>query len=327
MEEIGACIKPKLNIGCFMGGCPIQDDIRVARKCDIITGTPGRIVDLYKRGELKLNRMKMLVLDEADELLKPSRDDRDDSNSFESHLNTIVRAMHPKAQIVIVSATITEDTLRVCDELLRDPNRILLKPETLSLRGIRQYNLYIDTKSQRIPQGAQGEDMVFQMKCRAVNIVLVSIPTRQTMIFAKKENGNRLYEQMLEEKYSVVFLHGDMTWKERRDATREFKSGNARFMIATDVVARGFDSQSVSLVINFDLPCGPMGSESYLHRIGRSGRHGRKGTAINICVKGYMSSNPRGGRSAEPNDISKTHGYSKQFGCEIEELPDDLSCI
>lgn len=326
ISEIGKRVTPKLGIECFIGGCSRDDDVRNARRCDIVTGTTGRIVDLYRKGNLVLKHVKLLILDEADELLKENSYNNGNGETFEDHIRAIVEAIPRDAQVIIVSATMTDGTLRMCEKLLNDPIKILLKPETLSLEGIRQYNLYVDPKIQRGSHiDVQAE--IFSMKLYVFREIFKSIAAGQTIVFCESiESANMLYEELIQSNWQVGILHGKQEYKERRRAIKDFSSGSTRFLITTDLASRGFDVHSLSLVINFDFPRGEMFKETYLHRIGRSGRHGRKGTAINLIVKGLApSSHKSKARNFEMGDVAKSHEIQKHFGCQITELPADLS--
>lgn len=329
IKDIGARITPPLKVECFMGGRSVADDIRAAVGCEIATGTTGRIIDLYKRGKLSLKYVKLLVLDEADELLKETTDDRynngQEDNSFEAHIKIITDAMAKDSQIVIISATLTEATLRICNEMLRDPIKILLKPETLSLKGIRQHKMILELKR---PYNSRNEDMadqIFQVKYYAFNEIFKSTAIGQTIVFCRDISScEQLFETMIQNQYQVAIAHRLQTYDERKKNIEDFKKASARILVATDMVSRGFDAHNVSLVINFDMPSGSMYKETYLHRIGRSGRHGRKGNAINICIKGNTSTGGGQNRNREQSDISKCYEIEKYFGCVMEELSDNL---
>jgi superfamily II DNA/RNA helicase len=330
IKDLGARILPPIKVECFMGGRPLQEDIRAAVGCEIATGTTGRIIDLFQHGKISLKKVKLLVLDEADELLKPSQGDyRDngqgDDNSFEAHIKIITGAMAKDAQIVIVSATMTQDAMDICNKLLVDPIKILLKPQKLSLKGIRQFNVIFNATRPFNSRNEDMESMVFGMKYGAFNEIFKTIPVGQTIIFCKDVNScEQLHDAMILSEYQVGILHGKQSYQERKKAITDLKSESIRFMVTTDMAARGFDVHTLSLVINFDMPRGVMFKETYLHRIGRSGRHGRKGVAINMCVKGNTPMGGSQNRNRESSDISKIHDITKHFGCIMEELPNKL---
>jgi superfamily II DNA/RNA helicase len=325
VKTIGEKIKPGLITGCFIGGSPRDEDVKIARRCDIVTGTTGRIIDLYRDGKLKLAGIKLLILDEADELLKENSYNNGDGETFEEHINIIVNAMAPDSQIIIVSATMTDATLRICNNLLKNPIKILLKPEVLSLQGIRQYNIFIDPKNQR-GSNLDFHDIIFGMKMYVFEDIFKNIAAGQTIVFCESiESANMVYEELIQKGWRAGILHGKQSYQERRKAIGDFKDNSTRFLITTDMVARGFDIHTISLVINFDFPRGEMFKETYLHRIGRSGRHGRKGTAINFVVKGLVQSGKGKSRNFEKGDVAKSHEIQKHFGCLITEAPENLS--
>jgi len=224
----------------------------------IIIGTPGRISDLIGRNIIKSKNIKMLVIDEADDVL---------SVSFQKQLSKIFdRLSEYKPQLCLFSATIPCEIFVLTDSILTDPLKILVKNEELSLNGIQQYKVFL----------GNTDDFKYETLCDLYKRISIG----QAMIYCnKRDTVDDLTSRLREDNFSVSQIHGDMPQKERQDVMKQFRAGVTRILISTDVTARGIDVQQVSLVINYDIPKDP---DTYIHRIGRSGRYGRKGIAINF---------------------------------------------
>lgn len=227
----------------------------------VVSGTPGRVLDLVKRGTLIVKNCKMLVLDEADELLS-------ESLGFKQQIYDIFTKLPKSCQVVVVSATMSKDIIEVTKKFMTDSVKILVKQDQISLEGIRQF--YVNVEK---------EEWKFDTLCDIYD----SLTITQCVIFCNtKRKVDWLSNKLLQSNFSVISMHGDMKQDERDKIMNEFRSGHSRVLISTDVWARGIDVQQVSLVINYDLP---ENMENYIHRIGRSGRFGRKGVAINFITK------------------------------------------
>merc|ERR1711979_132545 len=242
-----------------IGGTSVKEDIRVLQNgAHIVVGTPGRVFDMISRGFLRTNDIRMFVLDEADEML---------SRGFKDQIYDVFRHLQTDVQVILLSATMPIDVLEVTKKFMRSPIRILVKKEELTLEGIKQF--YINVEK---------EEWKLETLCDLYETVTIT----QCVIFLNtRRKVDWLTQKMHGRDFTVSAMHGDMDQKERDVIMREFRSGSSRVLITTDLLARGIDVQQVSLVINYDLP---RDLENYLHRIGRSGRFGRKGVAINFVT-------------------------------------------
>lgn len=275
----------KVNIVKCIGGTHIDKSKRELEDGPVIViGTPGRIIDMIERKYLKTDQVKILIMDEADEML---------SDSFEDQMRIIIPAIPKKAQICLFSATIPREILELSKRIMNDPKIILIKQENISLDGIKQY--YVNAKR---------DEWKFDILCKLYS----SISINQSMIYVNsKFKADKIAGMLNDEGYTVLVIHSNMKPQEREDAMEEFRTGRARILLSTDLLARGIDVQCVSIVINYDLPGN---KECYIHRIGRSGRYGRKGVAINFATS---------------NDMWKIDELSKFYDVNIEELPEDYT--
>ena len=220
------------------------------------------------------------MLDEADEML---------GAGFKDQIYDIFRFMPKEAQVALFSATLGEEALEITEKFMRDPVRVLVKREELTLEGIRQFYVMCDK-----------EDFKLDTLVDLYETVSIS----QCVIFANtRRKVEWIAEQMNAQDFAISAMHSDLDQREREAVMREFRSGATRVLIATDVLARGIDVQQVSMVVNFDLP---REHANYIHRIGRGGRFGRKGVAINFLV----GADERAMREIEA-----------EYGCKVEELP------
>ena len=270
-----------------IGGTQVGEDVKKLQQGQhIISGTPGRVLDMIKRRNIMPRHVKMLVLDEADELL---------TKGFKEQIYEIYKTLPAGAQVVVVSATLTPEVLEMTNKFTSDPVKILVKRDDVTLKGIKQY--YIQ---------CEKEDWKFDTLCDLYDNLTIT----QAVIFCNtKAKVNWLAGQMRKSNFTVGAMHGDMKQEDRDSIMKEFRSGSTRVLISTDVWARGIDVQQVSLVINYDLP---LDKENYVHRIGRSGRFGRKGTAINLLT------------SQDKDELKLLQHY---YSTKIREVPADLSKI
>ena len=253
-------------------------------KEQVIIGTPGRISDLINKDIINSNEIKLIIIDEADDVL---------STSFRKQIKRIFFKIPKESQVILVSATIPPEMSSLFDNILK-PNylSILVKDDDLTLDGIIQYYIHIDE----------------EYKLDALIDLYKFISIGQAIVYSNKKNkADELKYALIDKNFSVSVLHGDMVQKEREDIMAEFRTGATRILITTDILARGIDIQQVSLVINYDMPKYP---QTYIHRIGRSGRYGRKGVAINFVTK------------KERNILSY---IQKMYNTEIIALPSNVS--
>jgi len=264
-----------------IGGTSVREDMR---KLDvgqhIVVGTPGRVFDMISRKVLRPNDIKQFVLDEADEML---------SRGFKDQIYDVFRHLNQEIQVILLSATMPAEVLEVTTKFMRDPIRILVKKEELTLEGIKQFYISVER-----------EEWKLDTLCDLYETLTIT----QAVIFANtRRKVDWLTEKMHERDFTVSAMHGDMDQKERDVIMREFRSGSSRVLITTDLLARGIDVQQVSLVINYDLPTN---RENYIHRIGRGGRFGRKGVAINFVTE---------------EDRRALQDIEKFYNTQIDEMP------
>ena len=254
----------------------------------VIVGTPGRVSDLIGKGIIKSKNIRMLVIDEADDVL---------SVSFQKQLEKIFDNLDRDAlQLCLFSATIPCEIFVLTDSLLTNPLKILVRNEELSLKGIQQYKVYL----------GNTDEYKYDTLCDLYNRISIG----QAMIYCNKRYMvDDLTNKLRDDNFSVSQIHGEMQQKERQSVMKQFRDGTTRILISTDVLARGIDVQQVSLVINYDIPKDP---DTYIHRIGRSGRYGRKGIAINFET------------SRDRNNIKS---IESAYGIKIEDLPSDIEKI
>jgi len=213
---------------------------------------------MISRRSLRTRNIKMLVLDEADEML---------GRGFKEQIYDVYRYLPPATQVVLVSATLTPDVLNMTKKFMTDPIQILVKRDELTLEGIKQFFVAVEK-----------EEWKFDTLCDLYDTLTIT----QAVIFCNtRRKVDWLTDKMRAREFTVSSTHGDIGQKERDVILNEFRTGSSRVLITTDLLARGIDVQQVSLVINYDLP---RNLENYIHRIGRSGRFGRKGVAINFIT-------------------------------------------
>jgi ATP-dependent RNA helicase len=222
----------------------------------VVSGTPGRVYDLIRRSALHMANLKALILDEADEML---------SRGFKEQIYDIYRYLPPSCQVVLMSATLPPTVLDMTKKFMNDPIKILVQRDELTLEGIQQFFIAVEK-----------EEWKFDTLCDLYDTLTIT----QAVIFCNtRQKVDWLANKMKENNFTVSAMHGDMDQNQRDQVMDEFRSGSSRVLIATDIWGRGIDVQQVSLVICYDLPTN---RELYIHRIGRSGRFGRKGIAINF---------------------------------------------
>ena len=285
--------KTALALGNFMsvqvhaciGGRSVGEDAKVLdRGVHLVSGTPGRVFDMIKRRNLRTRNIKTLVLDEADEML---------NKGFKEQIYDVYRYLPPETQVALVSATLPVDVLEMTSKFMTDPIRILVKRDELTLEGIKQFFVAVEK-----------EEWKFDTLCDLYDTLTIT----QAVIFCNtKKKVDWLTEKMRANNFTVSAMHGDMPQKERDAIMGEFRGGTTRVLITTDVWARGIDVQQVSLVINYDLP---NNRENYIHRIGRSGRYGRKGVAINFV---------------KADDVGALRDIEQYYSTQIDEMPQNVA--
>jgi translation initiation factor 4A len=250
----------------------------------IVVGTPGRVFDMINRRALGMDAVQIFVLDEADEML---------SRGFKDQIYEVFRFLPEKVQVALFSATMPSEVLEVTGRFMREPIRILVKRAELTLEGIKQFYVAVEQ-----------EEWKLDTLCDLYETLTIT----QAIIYCNtRRKVDWLTEKMQSREFTVSAMHGDMDQRERDLIMREFRSGSSRVLITTDLLARGIDVQQVSLVINYDLPTN---RENYIHRIGRGGRFGRKGVAINFLTQ---------------PDVRYLRDIEEFYNTEITEMPMDVA--
>ena len=270
-----------VKIQLLIGGTSVDKDIeKLKEKPNVIIGCPGRINDMIKRRKINTKTIKLLILDEADEML---------SAGFKEQVYDIFQYLTSDLQVCLFSATLPQDVQHLSEKFMRNPLKILVKNESLTLEGINQYYIALEDDNSKF------ETLKDLFKTLSVN---------QTIIYCNSiKRVTDLSEALTTEGFSVSCIHSNMEKEERTQKYYDFKAGTSRILISTNLTARGIDIQQVSVVVNFDIP---KDVHSYLHRIGRSGRWGRKGTGINFITK---------------RDITYLRDIEKYYSTQIQELP------
>lgn len=250
-----------LKVKTLIGGTSIQDDARDIREnCPhILVGCAGRVYDMFCRRYISGSAIKIMVLDEADVML---------STGFKEQIYNIFQNLQSDIQVAIFSATLPADILALTDKFMRDPVKITMAAEKLNLECITQYYIALRNDNDKFDVLKDLFSFISLSQC----IIYCNSVRRVT----------DLYNAMVGDGFSVCCIHSSMDKAEREREFQQFRSGGYRVLISSNVTARGIDIQQVSTVINFDIP---KDAHTYLHRIGRSGRWGRKGMAINFVTK------------------------------------------
>lgn len=261
--------KVVLSLGDYMGvrchacvgGTSVREDVESLRSANphVMVGTPGRVSDVLARRAVSAEAVRLLVLDEADQML---------GNGFKEQIHQIFCKLPTNVQAVLLSATMPADVLEATKMFMQDPVKILIRREELTAEGVRQFYIRTETEEKKL-----------ESLCGLYGTLTIT----QAVIFVNtRKKAEWLTQELISKDFPVSVLHSEMGQSERDATMREFRSGSSRVFITTDLLARGIDVQQVSLVINFDLPTK---LESYIHRIGRSGRFGRGGVAINMVTQ------------------------------------------
>jgi len=283
IQKVVVALGDYMKIECMacIGGTLVREDMRkLEAGVHVVVGTPGRVFDMINRRALGVDSMRQFVLDEADEML---------SRGFKDQIYDIFRLLPSTTQVILLSATMPMDVLEVTKRFMREPIRILVKKEELTLEGIKQFYISVER-----------EEWKLDTLCDLYETLTIT----QAVIFCNtRRKVDWLTEKMHGRDFTVSAMHGDMTQQERDVIMREFRTGSSRVLITTDLLARGIDVQQVSLVINYDLPTN---RENYIHRIGRGGRFGRKGVAINFLTA---------------DDVRTLRDIETFYNTQIEEMP------
>jgi translation initiation factor 4A len=273
-----------LRVQTLIGGTSIKQDIELLQKSPphIIVGTTGRTTDMIMRRYLNIFTVQLLILDEADEML---------SADFKEKVYNIFQYLHMDAQIAIFSATLPEEVLLLTNKFMKNPVSITIKNENLTLDGIKQYYIALNSIND---------------KYEVLKDIFQKITVSQCIIYINNINDIiTLYNTMINDGYSICCIHSNMSRVERDTTILSFRTGKYRMLLSSNLTARGIDVQQVETVINYDVPnC----VHTYLHRIGRSGRWGRKGVAINFVTS---------------RDVHNMRKIEKHYAITIQELTND----
>jgi ATP-dependent RNA helicase RhlE len=276
-----------VTIGVYGGVNMKPQALEVENGADIVVGTPGRLLDLALNGSLKFKAVKKLVIDEVDEML---------NLGFRAQLNTILDMLPPRRQNLLFSATITDEVEALMNTYFNSPERIEAAPTGTPLENISQ-TVY------EVPNFYTKVNLLIYLLQHQVEMTKVLVFT------ATKKMADEVYEE-LETQFSgtIGVIHSNKAQNNRFNTVQQFESGNYRVLIATDIIARGLDISEVTHVINFDMPEVP---ETYIHRIGRTGRVDKKGIAISFVTE------------KEKEELTKIEALMN-YSVPVAPLPDDL---
>jgi len=280
VNALGAHCKVQTHL--CIGGKSVKDNLDALRKgVHVIIGTPGRIYDLLNRHAIDGSKIKMLIIDEADTML---------DRGFKEQLYFILKAgLSDDMQICLFSATLSDETLDITNKFMNDPIQILVKKSEVQVEGIKQYYINVDKEEGKL-------DVLLD--------IYENISVNQSMVYCNsKGKVNWLYDKLTSQQFPVGEIHGEMKLEDREEVMERFRAGSLKVLIATDLLARGIDVQQVSIVINFDVPTN---RENYIHRIGRCGRYGRKGVAVNFIT---------------PNDNKYIKDIETYYSIKMIEMP------
>jgi len=285
IASIGSMIK-NIRFHLLIGGTSTDEDAHQLKTImpHIVVGCPGRVYDMMRRNHINSKDINLLVLDEADEML---------SVGFKDQIYNIFQYLSADIQVGLFSATMPNELQSLTDKFMRNPVRILVKSEMLTLEGIKQYYVALNDDNQKY---ATLKDIF--------NIISMS----QCIIYCNSiKRVMDLTDAMINDGFPVCCIHSNMDKSKRDEAYTDFKAGKHRVLISSNVTSRGIDVQQVRTVLNFDLPkC----IFNYLHRIGRSGRWGRKGTAINFVTRW---------------DIKTMKDIERHYHTIVDELPSNIT--
>jgi len=287
IQKVALALGDHLQVKCHacIGGTAVSEDTEKLRDGQhLVVGTPGRVYDLIRKRRLRVDDLVTFVLDEADEML---------SHGFKDQIYDIFKTLPSDIQVCLFSATMPPDILDLTKKFMRDAVRILVKKDELTLEGIRQFYVAVER-----------EEWKLDILCDLYETLTIS----QAIIYCNiRRKVDVLADELAKRDFTISTMHAGLDQQERDLVMREFRSGSSRVLISTDLLARGIDVQQVSLVINYDLP---RDMDSYLHRIGRSGRFGRKGVAINFVTNA---------------DVRTMKDIERYYHTQIEEMPMNIA--
>jgi len=288
---------PGVEAKLCVGGTKVYDDKQDFRhkRPQVVVGTPGRVLHLLSpdrygnRGAFRPEGLKLIVLDEADEML---------SAGFADAMQDIFESCPQDIQVGLFSATMPPECLQLSQKFMRNPVEILVEAEKLHVEALAQF--FVDVETER----NKYETILDLYNCVSVSKVIIFCNRKSTI--------DMLAARMNEDDFTTSCIHGDLSPEMRNLRLAEFRSGASRVLLATDLIGRGIDVSDVGLVLNYDLPSGHDYAEKYLHRVGRSARHGKQGVAINLITN-------------DRRDVGILNGIKNHYAIEISELPADLA--
>ena len=275
-----------LKVGIYIGGTNIIDDFNSIKTCNIIIGTIGRINHLFSKKKYLYNSVKIFVCDEADNIF---------NNNENKDIYNIISSINTDTQKILISATLNNYVFSVSEKYLTDPIKILLKKTEIAVDLISQF--YIDTE-------------IEEYKCDVFLDLYNIISTTQAIIFCNTiRKVEWLSKELIEKNFAITSIHSKMSQDERNQIVDEFRDGKTRLLLTTDLLSRGIDIPQVNLVINYDLP---INKETYIHRIGRCGRFGKKGVSISMI------------KMNDSNEVRILNKMKNYYNIDINELPENI---
>ncbi len=279
--------KSNLKSCLCIGGINLGKNIRDIKSSNLIICTFGRMFHFIKDKKINLDKISLFAIDEADDLL---------NSDYIKQIKELIKDLKDNTQILLISATISKNLINFVDTNLKEPIKILLKKENVVLNLINQY--YLDVEE---------EENKFEIILDLYNL----FSTSQVIIFCNTiRKVAWLAEELQKNNFTITCIHGKMTYEERVEIVKEFRNGNTRILLTTDLLARGIDIPQVNMVINYDLP---MNKETYIHRIGRCGRFGKKGVSITLV------------KMKDQTDVFQFKKMKNSYRLNITELPDEIS--
>ena len=276
----------KLTVEKCIGGTSIGETKEKLKRANLIIGTLGRVHHMCMEKTIHLHSMKILVMDEADELL---------SDGITEKLNYVLDKIPTGIQTILISATMNMNVFNLSKRILHDPTKILLKNYEVVVELISQF--YLDVEK---------EDLKFETLLDLYNLLSAS----QVIIFCNTvKTVDWLKENLEKNNFTITCIHSKMSQEERDNTMKDFRDGKTRLLLTTDILSRGIDIPQVNLVVNYDLP---QNKETYIHRIGRCGRFGKKGVSISMV------------KSEDPSDMKTLEMMKQKYKIAIKEMPSDI---
>lgn len=278
--------KTNIKICKCIGGTNMYKNKQELKNSNLIIGTIGRVYHLIEENRINFHSLKFIVIDEADDIL---------SDGISKKLRDIFDKLTDTTQMCLISATLSSNVFNLSKKMMHDPIKILLKKSEIAVDLISQF--YLDVEL---------EEYKFDVLLDLYNL----ISTSQAIIFCNTiRKVNWLTEKLKENNFSITSIHGKMTQDERNEIVKDFRDGKTRLLLTTDLLARGIDIPQVNLVINYDLP---QNKETYIHRIGRCGRFGKKGISISMV------------KMEDSADVKCLNKMKNFYDIDINEMPDDI---